>query len=424
MPIENVFPILSKQLQTVLAPQALQYIIDIAPLLLAVTLFYIMWPLWVRYIRAKNFLSIAYTVLELRLPKDTFKSPLAMEVFLNALHNTSNGNLYAQFWKGETRPWYSLEIVSIEGKVKFYIWTEDRRKAGVMSALYSQYPQIEIYEHGDYTKGVQFDPKTMKMWAGELIFTMSDPYPIKTYVDYGLDKDPKEEFKVDPILPLIEFLGSVGPNQQVWIQILIQAHTKSARKPGHLWKKTDPWIDSAKKLVNEMILRDPKTKIAGEPDEETGQTKGPVLSKGEKDIIEAIERSITKHPFDCGIRALYFGKKDFFNGAFGAGGVVSSFKQFSAAHLNGFKPNGDKWTLKLSYPWQDYKDIRKNNECRTALKAFKRRSFFYAPFDSKPMVMNTEELATIYHFPGSVAATPNLDRVPSKKSDAPANLPI
>jgi hypothetical protein len=383
-----------------------------------------MWPLWVRYVRGKNFLKIKYTVLELKLPKDTFKSPLAMEVFLNSLHNTSDGSLYAQYWKGETRPWYSLEIVSIEGQVKFFIWTEDRRKAGLMSALYSQFPQIEVYERGDYTRGVHYDPTTMKMWAAEFKFTMEDPYPIKTYVDYGLDKDPKEEFKVDPIVPLIEFLGSVGPNQQIWIQIPIQAHVKSVRKPGHLWKKTDPWIDKAKELVNKMMKRDPKTLVTGDVDPETGFSKGPVLSKGEKDVIDAIERSLTKHPFDCGIRAIYFGKKDAFDAPFGAGGVVGSFKQFSAAHLNGFKPNGDKWTMQFSHPWQDYKDRRKTMACKGALKAYKRRSYFYPPYKSTPMVMNTEELATVYHFPGSVAATPTLDRVPSKKSEAPNNLPV
>jgi hypothetical protein len=40
------------------------------------------------------------------------------------------------------------------------------------------------------------------------------------------------------------------------------------------------------------------------------------------------------------------------------------------------------------------------------------------------MVLSTEELATLYHFPGAIAATPSINRIPSKKSEAPANLPI
>jgi hypothetical protein len=56
--------------------------------------------------------------------------------------------------------------------------------------------------------------------------------------------------------------------------------------------------------------------------------------------------------------------------------------------------------------------------------AYKRRSYFYRRIARKPLVMSVEELATIYHFPGSVAATPSLERIPSKKTAAPANLPV
>ncbi len=359
--------------------------------------------------------------MEIRLPKEMSKSPLAMEVFLNALHNTSDGSNIAQFWKGEKRPSYSLELASIEGVVKFIIRTEDRRKSGVMSALYSQFPGIEVHEVEDYTKGVYFDPKEHKLWGAEFKFIMPDPYPIKTYVDYGLDKDPKEEFKVDPLAPLIEMLGNIGMNQQIWIQFIIRAHVKEQRKAGHLWKKTDAWKDEAQKIINEIMIRDPKTK----QHKETKATQLAGLSEGEKEIIKAIERSLTKQAFDVGIRAVYIANKSVFDGPNGIGGIVGSFKHFSSEHLNGFKPNGDKWSPKFNgNPWEDYKNLRQNRSCNLVLEAYKRRSFFYEPFVGTPLVMNTEELATIYHFPGQVVATPNLTRIPSKKSQAPANLPI
>ena len=424
MSLDAPFTSLYAEVVRTLLPQSWNYIITFAPLVLLFFLFIIFWELWVDYVRSANFLSIKYTVLELKLPKDTFKSPKAMEIFLNSLHNTADGNFYGQYWNGETRPWYSLEIISIEGSVRFMIWTEDRRKSNLMSALYSQYPEIEIKEIEDYSKSVLFDPKLIRIWGAEFKFTKEDPYPIKTYVDYGLDKDPKEEFKVDPLLPLIEFLGSVGPNQQVWIQILIRAHKKEQRKPGHLFKKTDLWHDEAEKLVNKILLRDPKTKVAGTKDEKTGFTKLPSISKGEQDTVEAIERSVSKFPFDVGIRALYIAKKDVFNTPFGIGGIVGSMKHFSTEHLNGFRPNGKKWHPILDYPWQDFKNMRRNRFGKLVLDAYKRRSYFYTPYTSTPMVLNSEELATVYHFPGSVAQTPNLDRVPSKKAQAPGNLPI
>jgi hypothetical protein len=64
------------------------------------------------------------------------------------------------------------------------------------------------------------------------------------------------------------------------------------------------------------------------------------------------------------------------------------------------------------------------------LTEYKLRRYFYSPWKgkkfhgSKPFVLNAEELATIYHFPGSVSSTPTLEKIPSLKSKAPANLPI
>jgi len=424
MPVDQTIAFVIETFKTTFVPGAFQMIVTIAPIFLTVLLGKIFWGLWVNYVRGENFLKEKYVVLELKLPKDTWKSPKAMEVFLNSLHNTSDGSFYVRYWKGETRPWYSLELISVEGIVKFMIWTEDKRKQGVMSALYSQYPEIEIKEIPDYTRSVHWDSNKIRIWGAEFKFSNKKTvYPIKTYIDYGLDKDPKEEFKVDPLLPLIEFLGSVGPNQQVWMQILIQAHIKDKRKAGKFFELEDSWVEDSKKEVNEILIRDPKTKVSGMKDEATGFTKLPSISEIEKEQATAIERRITKLPFDVGIRFLYIAKKDIFNTQFAVGGIIGNMKQFNYEHLNGFKPNGDKWHPRLGDPWTDYKNWRRNKYGMLALMAYKRRSYFYDPFDATPLVMNTEEIATIYHFPGSVAQTPNLDRIPSKKAQAPGNLP-
>jgi hypothetical protein len=425
MPVEQSFSFLAGEFQTSLLPHAIQFAIYLSPLVLTACLISIFSNLWVRYVRSKFWLSLKYATLEIRLPKDTFKSPLAMETFFNAIHNTADGSLYSQYWKGEYRPYYSLELISIEGQVKFVVWCEDRRKGGVMSALYSQFPGIEILDKEDYVKSVHFDPATMKLWGTEFILTKEDAYPIKTYIDYGLDRDPKEEFKVDPLVPVLEFLGSVGPNQQIWLQWIVRAHKKDQRKPGHLFKKTDLWKDGADKIVNEIMRRDPTSKFSLNPKTDKVAPIGPNLSKGEQDIVAAIERSLSKVAFDVGIRAMYIAKKDVFSTTFGVGGCISSFKQFSTENLNGFKPNGNVGLTQFSgVPWEDYKDVRRNAVSKHFLKKYKRRGFFFEPYKGKPMVLNTEEMATMYHFPGSVASTPGLERVPSKKAEAPANLPI
>ena len=414
----------SAQIQTTVFQNFLVFFIPLSVVMLAMILGYLFWELWLKLVRSEFNFSLKYSVLELKLPKDTFKSPLAMELVLQAIHNTSDGSKYVQYWKGESRPYYSLEIISIGGQVKFLMWGEDRRKVGTMNALYSQFPGIEIREIDDYSRTVHYDPATMKIWGAEFAFTKKDPYPIKTYIDYGLDKDPKEEFKIDPLTPLIEFLGSVPLNQQVWVQIPIVAHRKQ-RKPGHLMKMTDLWEEHVHKLINDILIRDPDSKVAGEINPDTGYAKLPTISEGERELVGDLERRLTKHAFDCVIRAVYIAPKKEFNTPFGIGGIISGFKHFSTNSFNGFKPNGDKWHPQFdSVPWEDFHDIRRNRMSRNILKAYRRRALHYPPFESKHLVLNTEELATMYHFPGSVAATPTLDRVPSKKSEAPVNLPI
>jgi hypothetical protein len=425
MTYEQLFAVLHKGFDSSLLPIIFHYVVTLSPIALCAILAWLFCDIWMRYVRIKNFLSLKYTVLELRLPKDTWKSPLAMETVLHSIHNTADGSEYARFWKGETRPWYSLEIISIEGQVKFMVWTEDRRKNNLMSALYSQYPGIEITERADYTQAVQFDPSKIRVWAAEFKFTKPDPYPIKTYVDYGLDKDPKEEFKVDPLTHLIEWLGSLRPNEQAWFQFIVRAHVAEQHKAGTLWAKTDAWKDQAQKEVNTILKRDPKTKVAGDINPDTGYAKLPTISKGEQNIVEAIERSITKLPFDVCVRTLYIAKKDIFDTPFGIGGCISSMKQFNSESLNGFKPNGKRWHNKFAgVPWEDFMNMRRDFYGRLALKAYRRRSAFYPPYKSPTLVLNTEELATIWHLPGSVSATPGLARVPSKKAEAPVNLPV
>ena len=215
-----------------------------------------------------------------------------METVFHALYNPADGSKYAQYWRGETRPWYSLEMISVEGQVKFFIWTEDRRKAGVMGALYSQFPDIEIVEREDYTRGVNFDPKVVRIWAAEFILTKDDPYPIKTYLDYGLDKYLKEEYKVDPLTHYIEYLGALKPNQQNWIQIIIRAHKNDQKEPGKLFGRYDSVKAKAQKLVNDLMLREGDTKASKTTVDDDGKVllNIPRLSKVEQETISAIEK--------------------------------------------------------------------------------------------------------------------------------------
>jgi hypothetical protein len=408
----------------------LNIIIILSPILVMVALFFIFIDLWVDYNRAKAFLKQEYAIVEVKLPKETVKSPASMELFLTALHQTAGeGGWLGRYWFGKTRAWFSLELVSIEGQIHFFIWMRKSFKNLISASLYAQFPGIEVHDAEDYARSVHYDPKTMSIWAADLGFSKPDAYPLMTYVDYGLDKDPKEEFKVDPIAPVIEFLGSIGVNQQVWIQIIVRAYKKSDHfAPGAFFRGYDKRMKEAEKIVNELHRRDAKTHVAGAADEDTGFSKMPRVTKGEEEIISTIERNMTKLGFDVGIRMMYLAKKENFDSA-NIGGMQSIWKQFSAPHLNSLGTSDDLWFERIDLPWEDISGKTAERFSKQALDMYKRRSYFFPPYTHihghlKPLIMSSESLATIYHFPGQVAATPTLARVPSKKSQAPANLPI
>lgn len=404
---------------------AFRYVYITSFIWLPILFFTLLFNSWLYYRRAKYWQKLGSVLLEIKLPKEINKSPLAMEVVLSALHQTADeGNWYWKYWMGQTRSWFSLEIASFGGDIHFYIWTRKKYKNSIEANIYAQYPGVEIYEVEDYAKNFYHDTNIFKIFATQWALTKADAYPIKTYVDYGLDKDPKEELKVDPMATFLEFLGSLTSGHNIMFQIIIRAHKKDRKRP-YPWAKKiekfewseeyDSWDDGAKKEIQKIVDSLKK--------EKEGFPRIP--TKGEAEKIAALERSISKFGFDVSIRSLYVANKDEFNGSF-LGGMLGAFKQFSSPELNGFKPTGLSGSF--DFPWSRWWFNRDKLEY-IGLEEYKLRRFFFSPHEgkfyySKPFILNTEELATIYHFPGKVAGTPTFERVPSKKSEAPSNLPI
>lgn len=365
--------------------------------------------LWLQYIRT-DFIhkKFDFVMLEVKMPRIIEKTPVAMELVLQGLWIPFGTNWYEKWWLGEVAPWFSLEIVSIEGAVKFFIRTPVKFKKIIESNIYAQYPDIEVHEVPDYISLAPYiqEKGEWSLWGCEFMLVKPDPFPIKTYVDYGLDSALlKEEQKSDPITNLIEFLGNVGRGQQVWLQILVQS-TGERFKTSGTWFGYHDWKEEGKKVIKEM-----QEKFGGD----SGK-----LTKRQGEVMSAVERSLAKLGFDCGIRALYIAKRELYDPA-NIAGIVGGFQQYGSMDLNGFKPTRKTG---FSYPWEDYHNIRLNRKKHKIFDAYVRRSWFYPPYKRKPFVLNTEELATIYHFPGGVAETPTFTRIESRKGEPPANLPI
>lgn len=384
---------------------------------------------WLRYVRARSYARTEYVLLELKLPKEISRSPVGVELLLTALWQTGAASYHETFWQGKIRPVFSLELVSDGGTVHFYIWTRKNWRNNIEAQIYAQYPNVEIYEVEDYTKSVFHDLSKFIMWG--TIFTKKNPdaYPIKTYIDYGLDQDPKEEFKIDPMTSVLEYLGALRKGEKTWIQIIIQAHKKEGKKDGR-WRERPDWSDEVKEEVEKV--RDRTVKKEGD------HTSFPNPTKGDIEVIAALERSLSKLPFEVVIRGIYMADVEVgFNAHNGLAGLIGSFRQYGSRNLNEIKLGkftdfGDTGKDLISmFGWIPFfttfmRGIRNEMEIHF-LNYYKRRFAFLHPMDEynpKPIIMTTEELATIFHFPGQVATTPTISRSASKKAEPPPNLPI
>jgi len=380
---------------------------------------------WLSYKRRDWIRSQGSVLLEIKLPKNIDKSPAAMELVLNGLFEPIVGNLNDVYFKGRVRDWFSLEIVSLGGEVKFFIWAFPKWKKIIESRIYAQYPGAEVFEAKDYALSVSYNPNKMNVWGMTTKLVKADAYPIKTYIDYELDKGNKEQEEiVDPLTPVLEFLGSLKPGEQAWIQIMIQAHRKEGFQDARIFSKPD-WKEGIKKEIKNIIEKESFVKPTQPKKGDKLQTVPflTFLTKTQDKTIEAIERNAGKLAYDAMMRVVYTAPLEIYDKMSGLG-LVGSMRQFGSQSLNGIRP---RWFTGIDYLWKDFRGIRKRRNQRTLLDAYKRRSFFNVPYKhlhGRPYILTTEELATIFHFPGAVATTPTLTRVPSKKASAPSNLPM
>ena len=404
---------------------ALSIALFLAPLWLPFLLVGGALTVWLVLKRSEFIANQKYVLLEIKPPRNLVKTPLAMETFISTLHQQGGESTWYVRWiKGGTRAFFSLEIASLEGQVHFFIWARANFRRLIESQMYAQYPGTQIIEAPDYTRLIDTNSDKINVWGCDFKHTAKDPLPMKTYVEYGLDKVQKEPEQVDPLANLIEFMGSIGKGEYLWLQFVIRMHRgekyKKFNAKGDVWT----WKDEAKELVDEIRKSTRETYI--DPITKKEMPGFPNPTKGQSERIAAIERNVSKQGFDVGARGIYLAKAEKFNPIM-ITHMITLFKPFSTEGWNGIRASG--WLTRFDdYPWEIGVSKLKKHYSRKLVEAFRRRQFFYDPFSygipkDEVMVMSTEELATVFHIPSSSVSAPGLGRIQSATGEAPSNLP-
>lgn len=392
-----------------------------------------LWLLYVQEYYRRN--AFKWVLLEVRIPREIVRTPRAMEQVFMAMHAVRNtaDDLREVYWDGEVTMWFCCEAISFGGEIHFYLRVPGPRKNHIEAALFSQYPDIEITEVQDYIDRL---PKTVseifasgyRIFGNELILDKPAFYPITTFVDFEAVQEEKE---LDPVSNLIETLSRIGPNDHLWLQILLRP------KAGKNIKK---FVDETDKEVERLKEKTGKRQIFSP---QFGQMIMIDRAPGEVELLKAVDRKADKPAFDVVIRYLYIAPKETFTASFGRRNILSSLNQYASEWLNRFRHNTSAWTIaKLwAFPYL-FPGTRARARAERLYRYYRRRRMYaldwmtalfdirlfdwgFRPRRFSNVVLNVEELATLFHPPTAAVLTgPLIKRVEARKIGPPAGLPI
>jgi hypothetical protein len=283
---------------------------------------------------------------------------------------------------------FAFEIVGSKGFVYFYVAVPIALLDVVRQAIVSAYPAARLEEVAEHNI---FSPvgKMSGAIGGELVLKESFAYPIATYQD----------LKRDAMQSLLNSLSTLDKEDGVGVQILMRPANPS-------WRKTAGAVASHKRKGNDKgsgftnLLKQTATAFVKVP-EERGEKPKPELSNLEQSTLDAIDDK-TRYPgYEIVIRVIASSNIAQRSQAI-LSNVVSTFALFDAPGKNGFK-------------YVPAKDIE------SFVTAYIMRFF---PPSNKKNILNSVELATLFHFPDeSNIPTSQLERQGSKQVDGPRNIP-
>lgn len=402
---------------------ALFFFISFWWIYLPVLLFFVLIGAYEAYTKLQYIKAIKWVLLEVKIPQDPGKSPKATEQIFASLHGTLPPPIKwrDKFFKGKMVDWVSLEIVGIGGEIHFYIRTQEQYKKLVQSQIYAQYPDSEVSEVAeDYINSL---PSTLPdinydLFGSEIILSKDDYYPIRTYPEFEeKSSGPDYVKRIDPLASLAEVMSSLEAGEFLGVQLLIRPTGDGWVKKGQAemdklqGKKSKAASNPLSDLVFEIDKLIPGHVEIAKEDKKSEQTQ---LTSGKQEAIKAAERKMSKLGYECGIRFIYSGPRENFHRSH-ISGVVGSFKQFALQTINSFKLNSVTITAG-KWPFKKQKEYNKKI---LLLNNYKNRSL-----PMKAFILNTEELATVYHLPDIGVKSPLLPRVEAKKGEPPVGLPI
>ncbi len=313
------------------------------------------------------------------------------EVLYNIIASITQKGFKSKFY-GQRH--ISLEIVANKGFVYFYAAVPVSLVAVIEQAVNSAYPNSLIEEVAEHNI---FNPvgKITGTVGGEMVLKDQFIFPIATYQD----------MKRDALQSLLNSFANLGEQDGAGVQILIRPAnanwTKFAKEEGKRIREGKSTKRGAELLfwfLKQAFIAPVKPPEA--KDKEIGEKENKAVSGLDQSLADAVDEK-TKHAgYEVLIRVIASSNVAQRSQSI-LSNITATFSLFDAPGKNGFKflPAKDTESFVTSY----------------ILRFF--------PPEKNSNILNTVELASIYHFPDATnTPTTQLDRQQSKQADGPRNV--
>lgn len=341
------------------------------------------------------------TIFELSIPKQTvpkqneppkdFRETIGFaDQFFTSLGNLYEGGVSKKIYNLQNQ--VSLEIISHNGKLEFYCVCPKDIESIIEKQINSFWPTAQI------VKGKLpniFESKNGAMVAANFKLQKKFILPIKTY----------KYLDSDPLNSLTNALSKLGQGSGAAIQIIVSPIKDDWRKVAGISAKkiqegksfiSDKWYIKMLNLIFESlggILHGSKNSQS----QSVGKDyKQPVqLTPMQEQLLKALNEKVSKNALATNIRLVTTAPTNQ-EAMINLKNITTSFGQYSTPELNAFK-------------------VKINSE---AVKEYILRHFV-----GKGMILNSEELASVFHLPTQYVETPNIDWAQAKEMPPPTNLP-
>ncbi|NCU39700.1 DUF87 domain-containing protein [Candidatus Falkowbacteria bacterium] len=343
---------------------------------------------------------VPHHVFLVRIPKDVSKEEkgdisqsIKEEIAKGEAIFSALGGLKAErgikSWLKGRQDHFSFEIVANAKRIAFYFACHLDDFRYIEQQIHAQYPAASIEEVEDYN----IFSAQGQIAAATIKTIKSFIFPIKTY----------QEIDVDPMSSLINVLSKLEKGESIALQYLV----RSAKGQWHGFsRKMVARIQEKQSVVNGLKVNNLDKFFSffntGKKKIDTSNNQKPEkrLSAIEEEMLKKIEQKNLKAGLDVNLRILAF----------------SSIKEKANRYLENIASAYSEYN-NFSYG-NSFSRPRKKNTDQIV------KDFIYRYFREKnSFLLNSEELASVFHLPLRSIETPNVLWLTAKTAPAPVETP-